>query len=81
MKILKISYLYQKLCLVTGCFGKIILDTERDDLFLLLSLVTSFIIFSCQSKISDATDSLFSQELRQDYINLRVSSSLLLIYD
>lgn len=78
----KIYDLYQKIGLATVCLGgALIFDGERDDLFLPLSLVTSFMIFSCQSKISDATDSLFSQELRQDSINLRVSSSLLLIED
>lgn len=82
MKILKISNLYQKIGFPIGLFaGASIFDGERDDLFLPFSLVTSFMIFSCQSKISDATDYLFSQELRQDSINLRVSSSLLLIED
>lgn len=82
MKILKISVLYQKIGLAADLFaGASIFDGDRDDLFLPFSFVTSFMIFSCQSKISDATDSLFSQELRQDSINLRVSSSLLLIED
>lgn len=44
------------------CELDVILEGERIDRDLFLSLVTSLIIFNCQSMISDAISSLFSHD-------------------